>query len=788
MAYFQTLIASSWLVDMSKFMVRVIGGLSNILMCLLVFACSSGGGGGGGGGSGGEGRLTIAQNTINISGEVDGPNLPNLEIRGTVSGVDQQLYFYVDVTENGILMADFVLQSANSGAVFLTPKSPAILGEGIYNDILVVKACLDAACTRHLAGSPKTINVQYRVLDTIRLSAPSISSTYDIFQDESVFSNLIALRGVQGDWSVVSDQPWLTAVAASGVGSQDVTIVASAAGLAPGMNKGTLTFTELATQETTTFVREIFVQEPSITLASMETVELFVDGVSSSVYRTLINGDLKTFELLADAPDWLDVTMGLSSSFQRQVVYKANTDFPLTAGEYTGEVRLYLEIGGVKVGPTVPVTLKVFPSVLTLSDRGIALVHNSLASKLSETVEVSIGGHPTSDWQATVEYLGNHQGWLTVAPNLENLHEMVISAEPDGIADGETVEAIVRVSSQDGTLSETLRVGLNVDTNLDVPARTVVELQTIYTSTWMEADPVRPLLYVANGGDTIEVYHIYTGELVRSFFIPNAFIRHITLAGDGSVLYSLDERNLQIDRIDLTAGLVLSPLQVAVWQKCTQCERDFFHLMIKYVRAYGRDLLITNTPHLLSAETGELLNQLTSDDVSHELLDGQLVVAGRAQKFLASSSYNSTSADLYSVTYAGDGKYTASWLGQWQATSLSKQYSLNRSGTRIYDRCSYPEGLSIYATEDMTRITPEQTDFHGVAQLISDTELLCVAYHHTESNPSPEIWRINIETGELLAEYSVDAYVDENQHIVSGDGQRLITRSEFFRLLTLQAL
>src|SRR5690606_36039107 len=129
----------------------------------------------------------------------------------------------------------------------------------------------------------------------------------------------------------------------------------------------------------------------------------------------------------------------------------------------------YLEIGGVKVGPTVPVTLTVFPSVLTLSDRGIALVHNSLASKLSETVEVSIGGQPTNDWHATVEYLGNHEGWLTVAPNLANLHEMVINAEPGGIADGETVEAIIRVTSQNGALLETLRVGLNVDTDLDVP-------------------------------------------------------------------------------------------------------------------------------------------------------------------------------------------------------------------------------------------------------------------------------------------------------------------------------
>jgi hypothetical protein len=771
-------------------MIRKIWQISFVLLIGVTSACSSGGGSGSGGtGGGGAGTLVIAQSNVTLTAVVD-QVAPNAEIRGTVSGVNESVFVYISVTSNGIQSATFIQDTETSGIVSISTQNPASLGEGVFNDTVTVSVCLDSDCNRHVGGSPKTINVQYRVTDDIRLEGDSARISYSALEQPSIFTSTTTLKGVKGQWVATSDQSWLSAEVSSGVGAQDVTAVTDAGQLPPGTYDGTITFTDSVTARTATYFVTLIVAAPHLSFQDQESVTLLADGVGSTVYRTtLFDAVSAPLTINADAPNWLKVQITEMDSTTHEITLGVDHNQLPAPGVHNEAVQFYVEVGGEKVGPSLLVNLIVASPVLTLSDRGVALTHNAVASKLSETVTVAIGTTPTSDWSTTVEYVGATQNWLTITPKIGSPHEMVISAEPSGLTNGEVVEAIVHVQSDAGALSETLRVGFYVDTSFSTPAATPT-LTNPNAAVRMRADPVRPLVYVSNNSDIIDAYHVYSGALMKSFTVPGGLIKHITVANDGSILYAMDENHIQIARIDLTTDSTLMPLQAMGWQTCDHCGNPYARLMFEYARVHGRDVLITNIPHVLDANTGELLNPFEIEDATVAPRDGHVVTSANGHRFLMMSQYETDNGELRSVTYnAETQKIHTSTLNHWQAnTSRARQFSLNSDGSRIYNMCSYPTGLSIFSTIDMALIAPVSRDFNGEAYLINDNEVLCVSYYQDIENSYPHAWRVKVDSRELLSEYSVQGAIEYNQQAVSGDGERLITRSNSYQTLTFQAL
>lgn len=762
-----------------------------ILLSGFIVACSSGGGsGGGGGGATVNGTVVFGQNNVMLVAVVDDQVAPVAELRGTVSGVNQPVFVYVEVTNNGIQGASFVQDTQNSGVVMISAKYPASLGEGVFDDTVEVSVCLDTDCSLHLSGSPKTFNVQYRVTDDIRLGNDTTLISYAALEQPSVFDSSITLKGVDGHWTAVSDQPWLTADISSGVGAQQVNAITAAGDLAPGTHDGTITFTDSTTSQTAAFSVKLVVAAPYIVLENEESATLVADGASSTIYRTtLFDAVHEPFTISASKPSWLDAQITALDSTRHEITLSLNGNPLPAAGVHNETLQFYVQVGGEKIGPTLPLKLVVAPPVLTLSSRGVALMHTGFASKLSETVLVEFNNAPTENWMATVEYLGAAKDWLTVAPEPSRPNEMVINADPSGVSNGEIAEAVVHVQTASGTHSESLRVGLYVDANTSGQTVTVT-LPDPNAAVRMRADPIRPLVYISNNSATIDSYNVYTGELVNSYTLPDALIKHITIANDGGVLYAMNENHLQIDRIDLVTGNALAPLGAMGWQTCGDCGNPFARLMIEYVRAYGRDLLVTKVPHILDADTGTLLNPSEIGDGSIALSDGHVVTSANGRKILTTDYYETDNGKLHSLVYNAETQsFHTSILRYWAAnTSRARQFSLNSDGSRIYNMCSYPNELSIFDTATMALVAPVLGDFNGVAQLINDSEVLCVSYYQDLINSYPHAWRVNVDSGELLGEYVVEGEIQYNQHTVSSDGVRLITRSNSYQTLIFQSL
>lgn len=84
-------------------------------------------------------------------------------VTGSITGVDEDVFLTVVLTSDGIAHASVAVTGETTGAPTIFPKHPAQLGAGTFNDTVRVNACLDAGCSRHVSGSPKTISVTYNV-------------------------------------------------------------------------------------------------------------------------------------------------------------------------------------------------------------------------------------------------------------------------------------------------------------------------------------------------------------------------------------------------------------------------------------------------------------------------------------------------------------------------------------------------------------------------------------------------------------------------------------------------
>lgn len=137
-------------------------------LCVTLAACGGGGGGGSTGGTNGNPYLpspTMVVTPLEVQASATSTqSAPAASVQVSVDNLlaGQQVYLSGTDTTHGIASVSDA-NSANPVTVNIQFKAPATLGPGTYDDTVTLDACYDTACTRPVADSPQTVQVQYTV-------------------------------------------------------------------------------------------------------------------------------------------------------------------------------------------------------------------------------------------------------------------------------------------------------------------------------------------------------------------------------------------------------------------------------------------------------------------------------------------------------------------------------------------------------------------------------------------------------------------------------------------------
>lgn len=196
-----------------KTQVRLATGMA----CITFAAAGCGGGGGGGSGSDDRPSLTMNQSTLQFASPSTG-SANFSTIAGTIRNAKGVIYVGASFTTNAIEGVSTPAGSATGLEAMVFPKAGTALGHGIFQDTIVIVACLDPNCTKHLNGSPATVHVT----SVVGLAVAPYPVSVQVVEGAPTAAQKVALTyyGGSGNWSAlpITDTPndWLALAAAGG--------------------------------------------------------------------------------------------------------------------------------------------------------------------------------------------------------------------------------------------------------------------------------------------------------------------------------------------------------------------------------------------------------------------------------------------------------------------------------------------------------------------------------------------------------------------------------------------
>jgi hypothetical protein len=348
---------------------------------------------------------------------------------------------------------------------------------------------------------------------------------------------------------------------------------------------------------------------------------------------------------VASKPAWLTLskstgTVGTSSD---SVTLSANQSL-LAVGTQSGTLTLQAIVGASTVTKSVAVTANLDKHKLIASEVGVAFAKTPSWTRLTRTLTVR-DNYGSGSWTAV-----SNQGWLTVTASGNSGGSLVLTANTTGLTLDQVYTATVTISSSNGASTETINVGLWYGSA--TPTKTTVSA----TYTKLVADPVRPLVYVHNGGSVITIYNVYTATNIGTI-TTGASVGSMEMSQDGTRLYALT--NSGVLEIDPVAKTVLNTWPaVGSWYSGQQ---------LRYVRPNGEGLLIVAGASYF--DTGRIYRAKDGSSVTGTLSFISAVMAvSPDQKTLTSTTSGLSPITVY--TYAIDYSDVTSKLSVTEGPSL----------------------------------------------------------------------------------------------------------------------
>lgn len=507
-----------------------------VLLALAITAC----GGGGGGSSTPAGAFTLSASSAafsslsnaappaaqSISLTVTGPRVAFVGA-AYESGQSQPAWLGIDLTGGG---SNYTLR--------LSVLSTALTA-GEYSSTFAVG-------TADSAGNilqRKNVTVTYTVTAGIALTAAPLAASFIFGDTRSTETVSIDVKAPGRQWTLASSAPWLQVPTATQSGDAVIAATIDAANLAPGSYAATVTTTSAANAADAASVGVSVVVTPAIFAVAEDAVLLGGDDGRASTLQQAV-----TFSLQAgngvhpyvvsittdDGGGWLSVDSagGTVGSAGRTVTFAASRD-GLAGGTRTGQARISVDVKGTVFTELLPVTFNTEASRIVTTAAGVGFSSVPGRDVLTRSVRVlSSLGLSDVPWTAT-----SSQPWLSVTPSGLTGGEVVLTADPAGLAPEATYFADVTVTSADARVEneQTIRVGLYVSDIAAAPV--VVDALTVF----LAASPVEPLVATSDGtSGSVALRNVYTGALVRTLSGAVVAAGGMTWSGDGRTLYVHD--------------------------------------------------------------------------------------------------------------------------------------------------------------------------------------------------------------------------------------------------------
>jgi hypothetical protein len=629
---------------------------------LFVSACGGGGGGGGG-------NFTLSRDSVAFEADQNAA-LPGAQVvimTLTDNGTSFIGSGYVNVPDPGWLNVD-ITGGPTSFAVNLSVNNNA-LAEGLRTTVLTIGTADedgDILETQDIAVS-YTLG---RLIDVT--SAPvSGSFTYGHSTTQQAFGVTVD-AGVTDTYLATANVDWIDLPASSSTGPAVLPSGIDVTGLAVGTHQGIVTVTNGADpSESDTVAVSVTITAPQLSVAQSafsfggaSGLDLAGAALDFSVGTgTRAHPWTLTLET-ATGGDWLLAGSGSGDVDASGVQVGIDADrFAVNGGTYSGTVTLDVDVDGLPLSATVPVTFNKEAERLQVSADGIAFTQLPSRELLSREVGVrSTWGREGVAWSASSD-----QDWLTATASGETDGTLVLTADPMLLATDTLHVANVTVTSGDPLIENapTVRVGLWIGS---ADPGTVVLPAGIKRTV---ADPVGPWLYAHSGANLVTVYNLYTGAEVTSYAAGTAQPGPLAISSDGLTLFVGEEATGKAYALATADGTLAQTFTPPL-------PTTNYHLA--YARTDALPTLYFGNTYVADAQSGEYLDGfLAAGGKLAASGDGRIVYAYD----LGISPATATRQDLRRVAL-GDGSVLVVGTQAIGAGSNGADVAIAQDGARFY--------------------------------------------------------------------------------------------------------
>ncbi len=437
-----------------------------------------------------------------------------------------------------------------------------------------------------------------------------------------------------------------------------------------------------------------------------------------------------------------------------------NTSTMLDAGSYQGDITVKLcrdsactsQFAGSPM--SLPYALTVTPAAETpvfALETGVALVSTPTWSRLTRTLAVSDKFSPNTQWSAS-----SNQAWLTVGKSRGNL---TLTANPASLATNTINYATITLSSPDASahVPEPIKVALWKGAAAPM---TTEKIAQAYSD--IIADPIRPLIYVHNGGASIDVYNVYTAKKVGAIVDLGAALGSMTVSPNGDRLYAFDTANRSLVVVDL-ATLTKSD----VWNLVSAATRAS---RLKAIRQNGVEIVLVNDGSAYLASSGVRI-------ASTGIIGGDITATADGKRvYVQDEGFSPATVLAYDIDYSdvGEGTLRSSRIASASfinGASNGQDIAVSADGNRLYTASGAPYRCSSVSPANLSFIgsLPGGDAYPNNIKVGSDGRVFCgISGWYSGA----DFW-VHDADGVLLKSFKFAGYAKnliERQMVVSGDG------------------
>jgi hypothetical protein len=656
--------------------------------------------------------------------------------------------------------------TAASGAPWLTLSSASGSGNATVTATYAAASLAPGQYTTNLTltagdGLVATLPVALTVL------APGFQLSSDGVAFTAVNGAPIASQNVQfatdnaqaTRWDASSSAPWLRVNPSQGYtpATTTLSIDPTVGPLASGSYSASLTLTAngIAPRPLPVTLKLV----PATLLASSATVTLGGaygrDFTPRSVTLSLNTGGNQWPWRMSRLPAWASASVlaGTVGSAGSAVAFTPNPA-AAPAGSSSTPLLTTVTVNGDLVGVPIALAINKDQHKLLPAELGVAMTATPGWSRLTRGIAMVDNYGQVPAWTASSD-----QSWLSTAGSGASL---TLTADPSSLAPDSVNYSTVTVTPTDATMPAVAPIRVAFWKGSASPAAPVSP-HPLYRN--IVADPIRPLVYAHNGGTSVDIYNVYTGQLTGTLAGFGGALGDMAVSADGALLYAYDLDNGRMEVRALASKAVL--LRWPLAHKPDRASR------LALLRPNGVDLVALNDGSIYDA-SGKLLASLPiQGGTLSAAADGKrLYVQDEDGSAIHLATYTIDYADLGGGTLFAAQLPAGTHLGNG---SGGQDIAASADGNFLYTASSTPTQCGVLGTSDLGTLSyrASGTNAPDNVEVGSDGRVYCGV---AGKSAAADVW-VYSAAGVLQRQLKfvpVGRQLAPRQMVISGDGFMLI--------------